>query len=224
MTAAAARSRPSPPTSRGSGHARHQPDQEVPAGTRPAVERPALPEWAVWGFYTEPVNPRMVVHNEEHGGVIIWWGSKVPAATVAKLHAFYNEQPTARFGTPYPKLGSKIAITAWTGNPSTTSTTATSARATSPSARTSPRRRRRRSRTSAMPTAATARRASRSPPTSPATGPPPREALSLTPCRGGGTGRRSRLKTGGPSGTWGFDSLPRHYLARSDHVGVPLSP
>ena len=29
------------------------------------------PAWAVWGFYTEPVNPRMVVHNEEHGGVIL---------------------------------------------------------------------------------------------------------------------------------------------------------
>jgi hypothetical protein len=29
------------------------------------------PAWAVWGFYTEPVNPRQVVHNEEHGGVIL---------------------------------------------------------------------------------------------------------------------------------------------------------
>src|SRR5258708_2370274 len=27
--------------------------------------------WAVWNFYTDPVNPLMVVHNEEHGGVVI---------------------------------------------------------------------------------------------------------------------------------------------------------
>ena len=31
------------------------------------------------------MNPRRVVHNEEHGGVIIWWGAKVTAATIAKL-------------------------------------------------------------------------------------------------------------------------------------------
>ena len=60
----------------------------------------------------------MVVHNEEHGGVILWWGSKVPQSTVAQLLAFYNEQPDGSFGTPYPKLGSKVAITAWTGDPS----------------------------------------------------------------------------------------------------------
>jgi hypothetical protein len=73
--------------------------------------------WAVWGFYKEPVNPRMVVHNEEHGGVIIWWGPKVPAATVSKLQAFYLDDTTGMFGTPIAGLGNKIALTAWTGDP-----------------------------------------------------------------------------------------------------------
>jgi hypothetical protein len=73
------------------------------------------PLWAVWGFYTSPVNPRQVVHNEEHGGVIIWWGPKVPASTVDQLRAFYNQQPVGVFGTPYAGLGDKIALTAWTG-------------------------------------------------------------------------------------------------------------
>jgi hypothetical protein len=72
------------------------------------------PEWAVWGFYTSAVNPRQVVHNEEHGGVIIWWGPKVPQSTIDQLQAFYNEQPQAVFGTPYAGLGNKIALTAWT--------------------------------------------------------------------------------------------------------------
>jgi len=76
------------------------------------------PLWAIWSFYTDPVNPRQVVHNEEHGGVIIWWGDKVPAATVAKLRGFYDESPAGMLGTPYPTLGSKIALTAWTGDPS----------------------------------------------------------------------------------------------------------
>ena len=73
--------------------------------------------WAVWGFYRTPVNPRQVVHNEEHGAVVIWWGPKVPKSTVDQLQAFYNQQPDGVFGTPYAGLGDKIALTAWTGNP-----------------------------------------------------------------------------------------------------------
>jgi hypothetical protein len=72
--------------------------------------------WAVWGFYTDPVNPRQVVHNEEHGAVVLWWGPKVPASTVNELEAFYNEQPVGMFGTPIAGLGSKIALTSWTGD------------------------------------------------------------------------------------------------------------
>jgi hypothetical protein len=69
---------------------------------------------AVWDFYTTPANPIQVVHNEEHGGVILWWGDKVPASTVDKLRAFYNESPNGMLGTPYAKLGNKVAITVWT--------------------------------------------------------------------------------------------------------------
>jgi hypothetical protein len=74
--------------------------------------------WAVWNFYFDAVNPRMLVHNEEHGGVIIWWGNKVPGTEIDKLNSFYNESPEGMVGTPYKELGDKIALTAWTGNPS----------------------------------------------------------------------------------------------------------
>jgi hypothetical protein len=73
--------------------------------------------WAVWGFYTDPVNPRQVVHNLEHGGVVIWWGPKVPETTISQLRTFYDESPTGTFGTPIAGLGNKIALTAWTGDP-----------------------------------------------------------------------------------------------------------
>ena len=72
--------------------------------------------WAIWGFYNEAVNPRNVVHNLEHGAVVIWWGPKVPVATVQKLSLFYQEQPVGVFGTPIAGLGNKIALTAWTGD------------------------------------------------------------------------------------------------------------
>jgi hypothetical protein len=92
--------------------------KKLPWNTTPPSNGQHYPYWAVWGFYTQPINPRMVVHNEEHGGVILWWGSKVPQSTIDELHAFYNEEPVGVFGTPYPSLGSKIAITAWTGKTS----------------------------------------------------------------------------------------------------------
>jgi hypothetical protein len=91
--------------------------KKLPWNTDPPSNGQHYPLWAVWGFYTEPVNPRQVVHNEEHGGVVLWWGSRVSSATVEQLRAFYNEESTGSFGTPYPALGSKIAITAWTGDP-----------------------------------------------------------------------------------------------------------
>ena len=69
---------------------------------------------AVWDFYTEPVDPLRIVHNLEHGGIGIWWGSEVPPATVERLRSFYAESPNAMVGSPFPRLGSRIALTAWT--------------------------------------------------------------------------------------------------------------
>jgi hypothetical protein len=91
--------------------------KKLPWNTDPPSNGQHYPLWANWGFYTEAVNPRMVVHNEEHGGVILWWGSKVPSSTVEQLRAFYDEETDGVFGTPYASLGSKVAITAWTGDP-----------------------------------------------------------------------------------------------------------
>jgi Protein of unknown function (DUF3105) len=75
------------------------------------------PQWAVWDFYSQPVNPRMVVHNEEHGGVILWWGEDAPQATVDALNKLYTEDPAGMLGTPIAGFDGKVAITAWTGDP-----------------------------------------------------------------------------------------------------------
>src|SRR4051794_32623656 len=74
-------------------------------------------KWGVWGFYTEAVNPRLVVHNEEHGGVVLWWGPKTPQAEVEGLNTLYSDDPLSMFGTPIAGLGRKVAISAWTGDP-----------------------------------------------------------------------------------------------------------
>lgn len=69
---------------------------------------------AIWNRYTQPLVLVQEVHNLEHGGVIIQYGDGVPEATYQKLVAFYDSSPNAMLLAPLPKLGNKIALTAWT--------------------------------------------------------------------------------------------------------------
>jgi len=89
-------------------------DAKVKYNTDPPSNGSHYIQAAFWDFYTTPAKPIQVLHNEEHGGVILWWGNKVPQDTVDELRAFYDESPNGMVGTPYPSLGSKVAITAWT--------------------------------------------------------------------------------------------------------------
>jgi len=69
---------------------------------------------AVWGNYDSPVIEYQAVHNLEHGGVVIQYGSGVSKADIAKINSFYASDPVALLVAPFPKLGNKIALTAWT--------------------------------------------------------------------------------------------------------------
>jgi hypothetical protein len=69
---------------------------------------------AVWNRYSEPLSLVQEVHNLEHGGVIVQYGSKVPQTTVGRLASFYDSSPNAMLLAPLPRLGNKVALTAWT--------------------------------------------------------------------------------------------------------------
>jgi hypothetical protein len=67
-----------------------------------------------FGLYTEPVPEIRLVHNLEHGAVILQYGDKVPAAQVQQINAWYQKDANAIVVAPLPKLGNKVALTAWT--------------------------------------------------------------------------------------------------------------
>lgn len=69
---------------------------------------------AIWNLYDEPVEQERVVHNLEHGGVAIQYGRDVPQTTVAEMRTFYLDDPNGIVFAPLPRLGNKIALTAWT--------------------------------------------------------------------------------------------------------------
>jgi Protein of unknown function (DUF3105) len=80
----------------------------------PATSGPHYGQWVLWGIYTEPVRQIQQIHNLEHGGVVIQYGTKVPASDVDKITSFYRSDDNAMLVAPFPKLGNKIAVEAWT--------------------------------------------------------------------------------------------------------------
>lgn len=83
----------------------------------PPSSGPHFGQWAVWGLYDEPVSLTQATHNLEHGGVVMWYGSDVPPSTVAQLRSFYLEDPVGVLVSPLPRLGDKLALTAWNAPP-----------------------------------------------------------------------------------------------------------
>jgi hypothetical protein len=72
-------------------------------------ERPVI-----WGAYDDEVPAVAEVHNLEHGGVIVHYGEGVDAATVGELRAFYAESANGVLLAPFPGLGDRITLSAWT--------------------------------------------------------------------------------------------------------------
>ena len=81
--------------------------------TDPPVAGAHYGQAAVFGIYSEQLEEARVVHNLEHGGIFIQYGSDVPETTVAELESFYNGHQTGTIMAPLPSLGDKIALGAW---------------------------------------------------------------------------------------------------------------
>jgi hypothetical protein len=79
----------------------------------PPTSGPHYGQWVIWGEYDEPVRLAQAVHNLEHGGIVMYYGSGVSDSEITKLRSFYRSDPAAMLLSPLPKLGDKIALTAW---------------------------------------------------------------------------------------------------------------
>ena len=74
---------------------------------------------------SDPVDETGLVHNLEHGGVVVQYGADVPDATVQEIARWYQEQSTQNGlvvapiwptieASPPADAGKKIYLTAWT--------------------------------------------------------------------------------------------------------------
>ena len=70
---------------------------------------------AIWNIYTETVPEINLVHNLEHGGVIVQYGDQVPSAEVDQIGQWYAEgDRNGIIVAPLAALGDRVALTAWT--------------------------------------------------------------------------------------------------------------
>ena len=103
------RSAPALPAS----HSIADPDGTVKWNTDPPTTGPHYEVPAVFGAYSEPLQPARLVHNLEHGGIYIQYGDEVPEATVQQLRDFYDAHERGTLLSPLPRLGKNIAVGAW---------------------------------------------------------------------------------------------------------------
>ena len=78
----------------------------------PPSSGPHYQQPAPWGIYEDPIAQTILVHNLEHGGIVLQYGD-VGEETVKDIQSFYQDDPDGLVVAPYPKLGKKIALTAW---------------------------------------------------------------------------------------------------------------
>ena len=69
---------------------------------------------AKWGVHTEPIQEEIQIHNLEHGGIVIQYNCPQGCRDVVdQLQKIVGQYQTKVILAPYPKMQTKIAVTAW---------------------------------------------------------------------------------------------------------------
>jgi len=73
------------------------------------------PVWANWGFYTTEVPYKHLIHNLEHGGIVVYVGSKVPVAAQNGIAAMWAKSPAYMVIVPATAdvPASSVVVTSW---------------------------------------------------------------------------------------------------------------
>ena len=91
----------------------HEPYNSSPPTSGPHYPQPVAPIDP--GFYSIAQTPEKVVHNLEHGNIVIWYNPDAPEETKADIRDAVNEVPGYTIATPYDNMkpGYNVALSAW---------------------------------------------------------------------------------------------------------------
>lgn len=101
----------------------HVPPAKLPKDFKynsyPPSSGPHYPDPLIFGEYSTALEQNRLLHNLEHGGVGIQYGSNVSEETIAALTAWYRSDPRGLVLAPLPqdprasKYADDIVLTAW---------------------------------------------------------------------------------------------------------------
>jgi hypothetical protein len=88
----------------------HPPYSSDPPTSGPHLEQPANP-----GFYDQPLPAEQVIHNMEHGQIVIWYAPDAPEEVVGNIESLVRQESTATLAVPYEAVGNThtFVMTAW---------------------------------------------------------------------------------------------------------------
>ena len=91
---------------RGASHAGYNSD---PPTSGPHHALPAEP-----GFYSDPIPPETLVHNLEHGQIVLWFHPDADQLFKHQMELVVNDEPSATVASPYERAPEEgFVITAW---------------------------------------------------------------------------------------------------------------
>ena len=67
------------------------------------------------GFYSDEIAPESVVHNLEHGEIVIWYRPDAPESTIRAVQKAAEEVPEATVAVPWTDIDepNEVVLTAW---------------------------------------------------------------------------------------------------------------
>jgi hypothetical protein len=97
----------------------HVPDgTEVEYDSEPPTSGPHYASWAPPQIYREVVADELLVHNLEHGHIVIFYDPSLltdeSATRITDLANEYDGQWDAVLAVPRPEMGNELTLTAWT--------------------------------------------------------------------------------------------------------------
>lgn len=96
-------------------HLERADEAHKPYNSVPATSGPHFPDWwRDWGVVDEELPDELVVHNMEHGGVIIRYDCPNGCPELVSQLANVTIRYQKVILSPYSNMGSRIALTAWT--------------------------------------------------------------------------------------------------------------
>lgn len=87
---------------------------QVQYSTNPPTSGPHYPNPQPGGIYDKPVPDGNLVHGMEHGAVILWYKSDIPATQSAQLKSIFSSVTVGKkIMVPRDNLDVPVALTSW---------------------------------------------------------------------------------------------------------------